>query len=277
MKKVNTPQQVCHLFANQLQTEARTQTSNLFFDNENLYSYGRHFCIARFVDTDTLLFTERGYSNTTAKHIGWARHATNHITKIYCAYPTGAHSQNFAYWEQAAEEQLSKLKNARKQELYLNELLRIKDKATKYAEYFKIRIPLTLETILSITDKSEVIDYLESRQKIIDQEKAELEAINLAKHKEELNLWRSFEKQKMYLRDGFDYLRADKDKFETSQGVSIPLNVGLIFYKNIKQSKVDDTFLDFKINEITNEYISIGCHRITFEEINSTVNSLTNH
>lgn len=277
MKKVNTPQQVCHLFANQLQTEARTQTSNLFFDNENLYSYGRHFCIARFVDSDTLLFTERGYSNTTAKHISWARHATNHITKIYCAYPTGAHSQNFAYWVQAAEEQLSKLKNARKQEIYLNELLRIKDKATKYAEYFKITIPLTLETILSITDKSEVIDYLESRQKIIDQEKAELEAINKAKHIEELNLWRSFEKQKMYLRDGFDYLRSDKDKFETSQGVSIPINVGLRFYKNIKQSKVDDTFLDFRINEITNEYISIGCHRITFKEIDSIVNSLTNH
>jgi len=273
MKKVVSPQQVCHLFANQLQTEARTPTGNLFFDNENLYSYGRHFCIARFVDSDTLLFTERGYSRTTAKHINYAMHATNHIKKIYCAYPTGSHSQNFAYWQGAAENQLINLKNARKQELYLLELLRIKEKVNIYVEYFKIKIPLTLESVLSITDKSEVKEYLESKQKIMDQEKAEAEAIYKAKHEEELKLWRNFEIQKMNLRNGFDYIRKDKDKFETSQGVTIPINVGLRFYKNIKQTKVADTFLDFKINEITNEYISIGCHRIAFKEIDSVVNN----
>ncbi len=274
MKKVVSPQQVCHLFANQLQTEARTPTGNLFFDSENLYSYGRHFCIARFVDTDTLLFTERGYSNTTAKHISYARHATNHIKKIYCAYPTGAHSQNFDYWEKDAKNLLTKLKNARKQELYLVDLVRIKDKVNTYVEYFKIRIPLTLESVLSITDKSEVIEYLESKQKIMDQEKAEAEAIYKAKHEEELELWRNFERQKMHLRDGFDYIRKDKNKFETSQGVTIPISVGLRFYRNIKQIKVNDEFLGFTIKEITNEYISIGCHRITFKEMDSVVNNL---
>lgn len=141
MRKVVTSEQVVHLFANQLQDEAYNATRNLKFYKECIYSYGYHFCIAKFLDCNTLLFTERGYSNTTAKHIALTRYATSHIDKIYCADPTGTHDVNFRYWQNKVEALVEKLGKARKPQIYIEQLETIKEKATKYANYFKISVP----------------------------------------------------------------------------------------------------------------------------------------
>jgi hypothetical protein len=267
MKKVVSPEQVAHLFANQLQEEAYTPTRNLKFYKDCIYSYGYHFCIAKFVDEQTLLFTERGYSNTTAKHISIVRHATSHKDKIYCANPTGTHEENFKYWQNDAEYLMKKLSTARKPEIYIGQLETIKAKATKYANYFEIAIPLTLEKVLSITDKAEIVAYYESKQAIIEAE-AKAKAKKEAKeHAKELKEWRTFEKSRLYTRIGYDYLRKTNDEFETSQGVKIPISVGLRFYNNLKQGLQGTKFMEFDIREITKEYISIGCHKITFKEI----------
>jgi hypothetical protein len=273
MRKVLSPSEVAHAFANQTQSEARTQTNNFFFYDKSIYSYGHHFCIARFVDENTLLFTERGYSNTTTKHINNVRHATSHIKKIYCAYPTGTHGDNFKYWLSEAENSVAKLKNARKPEIYLFELQNTKYKSTEYANYFGIDLPITLEKVLSITDKAETLEYLETKQKYIDAEKKRKETELKKQHAKELKLWKSFEKQSLYLRNGFDYLRKDTDNFQTSQGVKIPIAVGLRFYNNIvnKTIKVGDKFLDYTINEVNDKLIKIGCHTITLKEINTIV------
>lgn len=273
MKKVNTPENVAHLFANQLQSEARTQTNNFYFYDKNIYSYGSHFCIAKFVDANTLLFTERGYSNTTAKHINHVWNATSHIKKIHCAYPTGSHEQNFNYWLIEAENSIDKLKNARKPEKYLSELNHIKDKANEYAQYFGIATPITLENALSITDKAETIAYLESKAEAIAKEKKRKETELKKEHKNQLKKWKNHEIYSLYQRDGFDYLRKDSENFQTSQGVKIPIAIGLRFYNNIinKTIKVGDKFLDYTINEINDKLIKIGCHTITLKEINTIV------
>jgi hypothetical protein len=273
MKKVNTPENVAHLFANQTQSEARTQTNNFYFYDKNIYSYGSHFCIAKFVDANTLLFTERSYSNTTAKHINHVRHATSHIKKIYCSNPTGTHEENFKYWLNQAETNIEKLKNARKPENYILELQRIKDKATKYANYFGIITPLSLENALSITDKAEILEYLEIKQKTIEAEKKRKETELKKEHAKNLKKWKSFEIGSLYQRNGFDYLRKDSENFQTSQGVKIPIAIGLRFYNNIvnKTIKVGDKFLDYTINEVNDKLIKIGCHTITLKEINTIV------
>lgn len=273
MKKVLSPSEVAHVFANQTQSEARTQTNNFFFYDKNIYSYGHHFCIARFVDENTLLFTERGYSNTTAKHINHVRHATSHIKKIYCDNPTNTNTDNFNAWTRQAETNIEKLKNARKPEIYLLELQRIKNKANIYAEYFGIKLPITLENALSITDKAEIIAYLENKAEAIAKEKKQKETELRKEHAKNLKKWKKFEIYSLYQRDGFDYLRKDSENFQTSQGVKIPIAVGLRFYNSIvnKTIKVGDKFLDYTISEINNKLIKIGCHTITLKEINSIV------
>jgi hypothetical protein len=273
MKKVVSPQEVAHLFANQLQSEATNQNRSFYFHGNMIFSYGSHFCIARFVDDNTLLFTERGYSNTTAKHIAQVYNATSHKTKIYCYNPTGTHLENFNHWLNEAEYNIKKLSNARKPENYILELQRIKDKANKYANYFGIETPKPLEFLLSITDKAETKEYLETKQKLIEAENKRKELEAKKEHAKQLKKWKKFEQNSLYVRNGFDYLRKDSENFQTSQGVKIPLAVGIRFYNAIvnKTIKAGDKFLDYTISEVNDKLIKIGCHTITLKEINAIV------
>jgi hypothetical protein len=272
MKKVNSPQQTAHLFALQQQQEAYTPTRNLYFYDKSIYSYGSHFCIAKFIDSKTLLFTERTYSNTTAKHISVVSYATSHINKIYCFNPNASHVDNFTYWLNVAEQLADKLKRANKPEIYISQLQQIENKATKYANYFNIAIPETLQTVLKVTTKAEILAYMENKAELIAAEKIAKEKRLKKEHLRELKEWKNFEVNRMYQRNGFDYIRVNYGNFETSQGVKIPLEIGKRFYNNLANVKVNDKFLDFTVNEITKKYIAIGCHKITFKEINNIIN-----
>ena len=272
MKKVNTPQATAHLFATQSQIEAYTPTRNLYFYDKSIFSYGLHFCIAKFVDSKTLLFTERGYSNTTVKHINVVSYATSHIDKIYCYDPIGNHVDNFNFWLSNAEQLTQKLSKANKPEIYISQLQQIENKATIYANYFNIVIPESLQSVLKVTTKAEILQYLENKKELIAAEKLRKEKAAKKEHATNLKKWRNFEVSRLYQRDGFDYLRKNNEQFETSQGVKIPIEIGLKLYKNLPNVKVNDKFLDYTINEITKTYIGIGCHKITFKEINNIIN-----
>jgi hypothetical protein len=271
MKKVNTPQATAHLFATQSQIEAYTPNRNLYFYDKSIFSYGSHFCIAKFTDSKTLLFTERTYSNTTAKHISVVSHATSHITKIYCSNPNASHVENFNYWLSNAEQLADKLKRANKPEIYISQLQQIENKATIYANYFSIAIPETLQSVLKVTTKAEILAYMENKAELIAAEKLRKEKALKKEHATNLKKWRNFEIGRLYQRDGFDYLRKNNEQFETTQGVKIPLEIGLRLYKNLANIKVNDKFLDYTINEITKQFICIGCHKITFKEINNII------
>jgi hypothetical protein len=271
MKIVNTPQQTAHLFANKLQDEARTQTKNFFFYNEKIYSYGHHFCIAKHHNGE-LLFTLRGYSNTTCKHINHVHNASNHIKKIYCYYPDGTHEQNFTAWINEAEKNIDKLANARKPEKYIFELQKINQYAKRYADALNTKIPALLSKITDISEKNDISEYLAKKQKIADKEARKRAKI----HKENLNKWRNFEISTLYQRDGFDYLRYNKEKqrFETSQRVEIPLALGLKLYDKIKNGVQFEKVLDYSVQEINKNFIQVGCHKITIKEINTIIKSI---
>jgi hypothetical protein len=73
-KKMNN-MQVAHLWASQNKNYGKG--SNFFFEGTTIYSYGRHFPIARFVMNErgnrAALFTKDKWGPTTAKHINFAR------------------------------------------------------------------------------------------------------------------------------------------------------------------------------------------------------------
>ena len=271
MKKVNSPEDTAHLFATQRQIEAYTQSRNLYFYGKSIFSYGSHFCIAKFIDNKTLLFTESSYSNTTAKHISCVAYATSHINKIYCASPNYSHVDNFEYWLNNAEYLTQKLSRANKPEIYISQLQQIENKSIIYANYFNISIPEILAKVLKVTTKAEILEYMESKAEFIAAEKiAKLKAAK-KEHSTNLKKWRKFEAGRLYQRDGFDYLRKDTEFFQTSQGVKIPVEIGIRFYNNLANVKKGDTFLSYKVGEITKTCINIGCHKITFKEINNII------
>jgi hypothetical protein len=270
MKRVVSNHDVAHLFALQSQSEAMNSNRSFYFEGTELFSYGRHFCIAKFADANTLLFTERSYSNSTAKHINYAWQATSHIRKIHCAFPAGSHAENFNWWKARANEQLELLKRSRKPEKYVAELLRIEDKAKKYSEYFGIEVDSKLQALVSIQDKEKAEEYTREAERL-EQERIAKE------HKKELILFREFKRNSIYTRNGFDYIRVDLDHFETSQGVRIPIAVGLAFYKYLSAGKITagDKLMQYEVRDVNKESISIGCHTITFKEINKAVKSVT--
>ena len=62
--------------------EVEGHSMNMFYVDKTIYSYGYHFPIARITDSvvegrTVILFTTRGYSVSTSKHISYTRGAIN--------------------------------------------------------------------------------------------------------------------------------------------------------------------------------------------------------
>lgn len=67
MKKVVSNAQVAKLWASQKQWTAKNAQGSFYYRDSTIYSYGPHFPIARWIN-NTVYFTTRSYSKTTAKH-----------------------------------------------------------------------------------------------------------------------------------------------------------------------------------------------------------------
>jgi hypothetical protein len=80
VKRVFANDMVAHVWAQQTQDEGRSSNGNFYFDGDTLYSYGRHFAVARFtgrmVDGQRVVLTNSGsYSVTTSGHMNDMRRA----------------------------------------------------------------------------------------------------------------------------------------------------------------------------------------------------------
>lgn len=75
--------EIAHLWAHQTQSDARNPGGNFYFSGPTIYSYGSHFPVAMIATSQkgkhkgekAILFTNKGYSVTTSKHIGMVRRA----------------------------------------------------------------------------------------------------------------------------------------------------------------------------------------------------------
>lgn len=269
MKTVFTDiSQVAHLWANQLQDDAKNSGHNFYFSGNTIYSYGSHFPIAKHIvnasGEKATLFTERSYSNTTAKHISVVRQAARHLNVIYCAIvitQDNTHEQNFKCWLNDAERSAEKLVKAKKPELYLSEISHIADKANKYAAFFSLTIPTTLQVILAIGNKNEYAAYAEKKSEYELAEKKQAEKNLQKRHKKELSEWLKGKTHRLYVHNGFDYLRMNNDRVETTQAVQIPLETAKGLYTAIKDNSlnVGAKFMQYEVLE-TGKNIKIGCH-----------------
>jgi hypothetical protein len=225
------------------QSSGRTSTGSLFFKGSTIYSYGDHFAIAKHIVNEqgqrAVLFTERSYSNTTAKHIRSVFMSCKNNDIIFCANPIGSHETNFKYWEQSAEQEgASKLPTAKKPEKYLSILAHIEKKANIYASYFGIELPETLKAILSIKDKTEFLAFADKKAEFIKAENKRKEAEQKKKFKEDIKKWFNYETSRLYNGYKYDFLRIKDNRIETTQAVQIPLELGKRLYQSIKNQSL---------------------------------------
>lgn len=266
MRNVFTNSELTHIWANQQQQRGRNANGSIYFEGSTIYSYGSHFPIAKHIRNEqgqrAVLFTERSYSNTTAKHISHVWMSCKNDNIIYCANPNSSHADNFNFWLNCAElHGARKLKTAKKPEIYLNYLDNVNTKVVKYAEFFGIEIPETLKAVLSIKDKAEYLQYETKALEFAKLEQARKLKEQKREFKEQIKKWFNGELYRLSTKYKYDFLRIKDNRIETTQAVEIPIELGKRLYHSIKNSSlnVGDKVLNYSVNEIGKE-IKIGCH-----------------
>jgi hypothetical protein len=286
MKTVFTDvRDIAHIWAHQTQEEAKNPSRNFFFTGKTIYSYGNHFPIAKYIDSETLLITYRGYSNTTSKHISVVRSAIPYGRKvIYCYCPNNSHEDNLKKYASQIEEELKGITNARKPEKYINAASRYVSYAESYIGFFNLKTPEILQRLFDLTNKDEYVKYILDKKSIIEKEEKKKRNVLLRKFKDDVLKWRSFETNKLYGRHTErDFLRVDFNKMivQTSQGIDIPIDVALRFNKSIENCLTNGVcdnlkILSYDVKEVTKDYIIIGCHKIDHKERIELIKQLNN-
>jgi hypothetical protein len=266
MKTVFTNSEIFHVFNEQKQETGRTSNRNIFFENNKIYSYGYHYLLGEFIDENTILINNTGYSNTTSKHIGMLINATRDKKQFFTEQVEPKKALiNLENW-------LNKLPRATKnKDIYLLQIDNTFKRYFEFIEYIKKEISIlnkeSHEKIVALKD-SFYNNFENLEQEIKEQQKRQKEKEKQA-IKENLIKWKSNEINYFRNNTGKDFLRLNSENIETSQGVKIPIIeakrlLKLIDTKNIIGQRVDERFIVRSFDNI----LRVGCHNIDINEIN---------
>ena len=130
MKTVFSNAQDCvHAYAQRQQSRGRS--SNIFFENDKIYSYGYHYLLGEFIDDNTILINDKGYSSTTNKHIGYVRWGTRQYKQFFTT------RCDIILVHRQVLNLKDKLATARKPENYINSILSLFDSLNEFIQYTK--------------------------------------------------------------------------------------------------------------------------------------------
>jgi hypothetical protein len=280
--------EVAHIWANQSRTSGKG--SNFYFQGPNLYSYGRHFMVGRILSTGVAVITTSGYSNSTARHISYARRAVSHRTVVYCNDPADSVLRNMRSARDAIADKLAEMQRPRIRQTTRGAL-------ALQAEQLALQANAYREAMIAVGegDGSEAI-AVHNLQGMADQiaaakvAEAELQAARQRAREADdlatLAKWRTGEVlagTRLYslppaLRLGY----TDSSKFgpgvqtiETSHGARIPVADALRLWPLVlRVMKGDKDYTpgmplgDYRLTQIrTDGSIRVGCHDIAFSEL----------
>ena len=270
MRKVlRNTDEVIHVFAQQTQSEGRNQSGSIFFEYAKIYSYGYHYLLGEFIDKETILINDKGYSNTTAQHINSLSGATRQYKRFYVT------ETNLTLVHAEINETLAKIPKARvNKAAYLNRILSLFESLNEYLEYTKTKTKVS--KLKEYREIKRIVQRLETNKEQILLEVAEMlkakEKRQLEKNKENIKLWRSYEKNYLHgLKSSFLRFSKDMTNVETSGGVKIEVKKAKVLYKLIEAGKDIKGFkLDYyTVIGIKDNILKIGCHNIPMKEVNT--------
>jgi hypothetical protein len=300
MKKVfNSNSEVAHIFAQRIQNEGRA--NNMFFEDDTIYSYGRHFELAKFIDFNDkkyLFVNTYSFSNSTSKHLGHVIGAINKniIDKVfYFDFKNKGYSYNTYYSFDLKKESLkeiiidliSKAKGQFQKQLrarensYLNTqgLAYIEQAQSLLNEFYMILEGEDITLSNSIYDLSELIEKSKNKAFQIEQTREERNKEKRAKEIE-----RETEFLSKWINKEYNYplynlpvhVRINGEELQTSHGAKVPLKEALIMFKGILEGKNYEgkKIGMFTVNKQHEDCIKIGCHTIYYNNVSSLLNSL---
>ena len=266
MKTVFTNNEIVHEFNLQEQYEGRTSNGAMYFYGKKLYSYGSHYLLCEFLDNNTVMINDTGWSATTGKHISLITSATRN-RKQYFITKTDYKNVN-----SNIKDYLNKLAKARKTKTYyLNEIdstlkmyfdyLEYSKQKTKFKKYPEHREVLRLSNSFynNFDNLQQTIKDNNIKQALKDK-KAIIQ---------KLKDWKSNKIQWFNNNTKTDFLRLKGENIETSQGVKISIKeakrvLNILQNRNVKGEKIDNKFTIISFNNL----LKVGCHNIPLEEIN---------
>lgn len=285
--------QVAHAWAAQRKESGKG--SSFYFYGPTIYSYGRHFPIATFTDHTAkdgrriVLFTVRGYSNTTAKHISLARGALYGlgVRVIECRDVDGHASHNLQDMQERYNTLLLKASRARTNgESYLREAVDIADMARDYCAAYSLQYPEFPEP-----DAATLATMQERARKEADARKAQakererLRALDYAEKIAEFRAGADTSTLALWQTTGeATALRLSRDgkHVETSRGAAITIRTARRLFAEIARSVgTSDEYRaaivtaardvdGFTLREVRADgSIVVGCHTLEWPEISA--------
>jgi hypothetical protein len=247
-----------------------------------IYSYGSHFIIAKHVKNNqgerAVLFTERTYSQTTAKHISAVEHAVSHLNLIFVPDPALSKEELFDVWHVQMVNIANHLEGAKRPGKFILQIQTVFNAVKKYADFFGYTLPTSLVDMgmVSSLEKFQAHLVAEKIANELEEQKKRKQAGKL--HAQKLKAWRAFEMTNFYGRDGWDYLRFNSKtgQIETTQQIQIPVDIGKAFYEVVKVTIEKGGCTDcgmkfmaeYPVLDINKLFIRVGCHKISLKEIN---------
>jgi len=273
-----------HAWAHALQPSGRS--SHVYFEGNTIYSYGSHFPIATIVG-DLVFFTLKKYSPTTAQHKAIALSAVSHKKVVYVAWvPVGNHilkdkefyRHNINYWVTELRASLTILKLSPRTK---SEHFNISTNLAMLQEFItatEFQVGKTLREFLNCPTLDGVKAFMqnENRHKRAAENRRMAKARRI--YAEKVAEWKNASISRLPLcpasLNEYTFLRFNplNDRVETSKQVELPVEKARHFWefiKNVLQSgckSFNYSILHFKVDEITKDYIKVGCHKIQISE-----------
>lgn len=269
---------VAHVWAHQLQTQARSKTGRLYFEGATIFSYGSHFPIARHVERKgnrCVLFTTRTYSHTTARHICEVRRAIPPgVPVFHVSDVTGRNMLDCASdYANRITAKIEEAAKARQRRPYLlSEAQALVAEARAFCSFFGIR--RKFKDVGNIDEIKAELDAIKKRKAA---QEAKQKREQAKKDAERLEKWLAGE-YVGHLNLGTDYMRINDDQVETTKNAIVPLKdvkkVAKLVLRHVKSSKHWQKngghikVGDYELDAITSDgTVIVGCHRFARSEI----------
>ena len=281
MKKVfSNTSEVVHVFAQQTQSEGRNQSGSIYFYDNRIYSYGSHYLLGEFINKDTIIINDFGYSVTTSKHINELRNATRQYNVFFASLI------DIKNVESVIQANLKCLAKSRKGEIYVDIINKLEKGLTKWVKFCKEnkikkehfskynyivnKSDYKYKKIVKIANNlltPEAIEKIKAKGK---KESIKQKAKDKRELKTKLYKFNTYKIDRFKIGQ-FDYLRLSQNGqfVETSQNIRIEKNEAKKLYFAIKK-KIDirgQKIGYYTINKIDNKALTVGCHKICIESV----------
>ena len=266
--------EVCHVWAQQTQSEGRA--GNIFFRDKSIYSYGRHFEMARFIDDETVFITPRRYSVSTTNHLSLVRQAVRHKT-VFTVPDFTYHPDNVRYLIDKARDHFDKAKRARKYADWEIRSGRETAETTRaYITKFQVAVPdshvelwqaLHTDTYLNSEVQATLLAKARAAQAA---EREATKQARLAREREEA------ERLEQWVRGELDWgrfsamrLRVKGDTVQTTHGANVPVIEARKLYRALKAGvNIEGQQVGYyRVTRVTESELVIGCHNIPLSEV----------